>query len=237
MSTTDADTKERKQPASNSYSPPPLLPPSHPLFECIHLIENYLPDEQTEQTLIANCLSIKSGWNQVSKRRVVAVGGTVSPKGALIPTPMPSWLHTLTSTIGNKFNLYGSQPANHVLINVYQPGDGIMPHTDGPVYFHQVAILSLGAPAVMRFYWRDNSTVPETACSVFLPPRSLLLFADKAYTECMHGIDFVQVEDMCGVVNNVDGVKQVERASTRVSLTIRRVLKCHKSLAFLMQRT
>lgn len=32
-----------------------------------------------------------------------------------------------------------------------QPGEGIMPHEDGPLYHPAVAILSLGHPAVVRF--------------------------------------------------------------------------------------
>lgn len=32
-----------------------------------------------------------------------------------------------------------------------QPGEGIMPHEDGPLYHPAVAILSLGNPAVVRF--------------------------------------------------------------------------------------
>lgn len=32
---------------------------------------------------------------------------------------------------------------NHVLVNEYQPGQGIMAHQDGPLYTPAVAILSL----------------------------------------------------------------------------------------------
>ena len=41
---------------------------------------------------------------------------------------------------------------NHVLANVYQPGQGIMAHQDGPLYFPCTCIISLGEPAVMRFF-------------------------------------------------------------------------------------
>lgn len=34
----------------------------------------------------------------------------------------------------------GARP-NHVLVNAYQPGQGIMPHEDGPLYHPAVAIL------------------------------------------------------------------------------------------------
>ena len=33
---------------------------------------------------------------------------------------------------------------NHVLVNEYKPGDGIMPHTDGPAYVPIVATITTG---------------------------------------------------------------------------------------------
>jgi hypothetical protein len=69
-----------------------------------------------------------------------------------------------------------------------------MPHTDGPLYHPAVAILSLGAPAVIRFWRRPEeggavqpgSQAPEA--SLLLMPRSLLLFSGEAYSDCLHGI-------------------------------------------------
>lgn len=40
---------------------------------------------------------------------------------------------------------------NHILINVYPPGVGIMPHFDGPMYLPKVVVLSLGGPAIIKF--------------------------------------------------------------------------------------
>jgi len=40
---------------------------------------------------------------------------------------------------------------NHLLINVYPPGIGIMPHFDGPAYKSKVIVLSLGGPAIISF--------------------------------------------------------------------------------------
>jgi alkylated DNA repair protein alkB family protein 6 len=37
-------------------------------------------------------------------------------------------------------------------VNEYIDGIGIMPHTDGPLYFPHVAILSLGSGAIFNFY-------------------------------------------------------------------------------------
>ena len=48
-------------------------------------------------------------------------------------------------------------PANSVRINGYEPGQGIHPHMDGPVYFPRAAIISLGSPCVFDFYPRMES--------------------------------------------------------------------------------
>jgi hypothetical protein len=40
---------------------------------------------------------------------------------------------------------------NHLLINYYPRGIGIMPHFDGPLYRGKVVVLSLGGPAIIGF--------------------------------------------------------------------------------------
>ena len=87
-------------------------------------------------------------------------------------------------------------------MNRYQPGEGIMHHTDGPLYFDRVVILSFGAPAVMSFRPRlssenigvsKNPSHTETSAAVLnndinilLQPNSLLFFSDGAYSSYLH---------------------------------------------------
>lgn len=40
---------------------------------------------------------------------------------------------------------------NHILINHYPKGIGIMHHFDGPLYKDRVIVLSLGGPAIISF--------------------------------------------------------------------------------------
>lgn len=90
-----------------------------------------------------------------------------------------------------------SHGANHVLLNRYFPGQGIMPHVDGTSYSPLVAILSLGAPLLIHF-WKagegERETPDNSVCAVYLEPRSLFVFADELYTGLRHGIAEV-VED------------------------------------------
>lgn len=135
----------------------------------------------------------------------------------------------------------------------YQPGQGIMPHTDGPYYVPRTATLSLESDAIMHFSPRlaaaeigqpGVKTGPES--SVVLKARCLVVFAEDAYSRLLHGIDAVNEEvvggaggggdDAAGVggapVINLDacavgdaGVREGDliKRKLRVSLTFRRV--------------
>ena len=75
---------------------------------------------------------------------------------------------------------------NHLLINVYSPGMGIMPHFDGPMYKSKVVVLSLGGPAIINF--SSNYGTTSDIASVLLEDRSVHIFEGEAYERCLHGI-------------------------------------------------
>lgn len=89
---------------------------------------------------------------QVTGRKIQRHGGLLAG-GKLISVPLPGWLGQLCQNI---HTLLGPtifpKPPSHVLINSYEPGEGIMPHADGPCYQPIVAILSLGSAAIFRFF-------------------------------------------------------------------------------------
>ena len=45
-----------------------------------------------------------------------------------------------------------NSPANHVLLNEYTPGQGIMPHVDGNLFFPTITTVNLGSHAILKFY-------------------------------------------------------------------------------------
>ncbi|PNH04054.1 putative alpha-ketoglutarate-dependent dioxygenase ABH6 [Tetrabaena socialis] len=137
------------------------------------------------------------------------------------------------------------------------------PHEDGPAYHPVVAILSLGAPAVLRFRRKSQQheagaaeaesvrirgsssgaaaaaspspTPPALAASLLLAPRSLVVFRDQAFTDCLHSIDEVQEEVLDGSVANLAlcGAEEgavLPRGGERISLTVRRVARVLPSL-------
>ena len=90
-------------------------------------------------------------------------------------------------------NIFARAPhgqPNHVLINEYEPGTGIMPHTDGPAYYPVVATVSLGAPIVLDIHEKsvNGGLVRTPKFRILQEPRSLLITTAELYTDYLHGI-------------------------------------------------
>lgn len=193
----------------------------------------YIPDylDSTQQCrLLENIRSSKSRWTQVSGRKLQSYGGTVHEKwGGLLQAPLPAWLKPLVTKLDHDFQLYQGPP-NHVLLNVYEPGQGILAHEDGPVYFPAASIVSLGSSAVMHFRRKsDNGIEPQPCASVLLMPGSLLVFNQEAYSGCLHGIAEVTEDLLDNSILNLEQCGQTAGVrltrAVRLSLTIRRVPK------------
>ncbi|KAI9844195.1 MAG: hypothetical protein M1838_002298 [Thelocarpon superellum] len=125
---------------------------------------------------------------------------------------------------------------NHVLINEYQPGQGIMPHEDGAAYFPLVATVSLGGPLVLDLYEKtvEGKREAHPRYRILQEARSLLITTDEMYTAHLHGIADIVVDEHLGpsTIANWDqlgnatifGRGKLERV-TRTSLTYRDVRK------------
>ena len=192
----------------------------------------------------------KKKWTEVSGRRLQNLGGVVHPKG-LIPTPMPEWLATVAANVRASAGDLLPAPINHVLVNEYQPGDGILPHQDGDAYYPAVAIVSLGCDAVMRFAPRrddleegkgnesegnESGQSSSRSFGVFLPRRSLLVFDGALYERYLHGIDATREDVIDATVANRGDVAptttplSLRREKVRVSLTFRNVRVVRRAL-------
>mmetsp|Transcript_28745 Transcript_28745/g.80933 ORF Transcript_28745/g.80933 Transcript_28745/m.80933 type:complete len:236 (-) Transcript_28745:383-1090(-) len=210
----------------------------------VHYIPEYVTEVQ-EARLLEEVRSSKAKWTQVSGRRLQNHGGIVHSTGCLIAQPLPSWLRPVAERMHRDTGIFGGEEPNHVLINSYQPGEGIMPHEDGPLYHPGVCILSLGAPAVVHFFEKpghstgeggeDNRGARQARGSVACMPRSLLVFSGEAYTNCLHGINEAHEEVVDKHTMNLEAVglrpgDALPRGGERISFTVRRVLKVKKNL-------
>ncbi|TMS38439.1 hypothetical protein L596_005167 [Steinernema carpocapsae] len=201
----------------------------------IRYIPNFISEEDEE--FLLNCVysSPSPKWQQLLNRRLQNWGGLVNSKGLIKDGPLPHWLDSLMEKIVNFPDTFPSDKRpNHVLINEYKPGQGILPHTDGSAYYPLISTISLGSHTLLDFYHKpdiDNITSLEDRYigSVLVKPRSLILICDDAY-EMHHGIDERSKDIIDSNVFNAEKPeeqKEMER-QTRVSLTIRHCPKVSK---------
>lgn len=143
-----------------------------------------------------------------------------------------------------------------MLINEYCPGQGIMPHEDGPAYYPLVATVSLAAPIVLDLYEKKVDTDRVSANKedtgpkyrILQEPRSLLITTGNLYIQYLHGIastlrdENLTPESICNwslLGDQQSYTTGAYQRQTRVSLTYRDVLKVAKlgnSIKFLNRK-
>nr|XP_040227987.2 alpha-ketoglutarate-dependent dioxygenase alkB homolog 6 [Anopheles coluzzii] len=205
----------------------------------------YLPDFITKEEECAIMQAVdktpRPRWTQLSNRRLINYGGVPHPKG-MIAEDIPVWLHHYVERI-NQLNVYAEGiKANHVLVNEYLPGQGIMPHLDGPLFFPTITTISCGSHTVLEYYEQtedasgqsgSGSLVRQHKTSILLEPRSLLVVKDDMYHKYLHSIAEREEDTIDARVANLSLVSNahagdVLRRDKRISLTIRHVPKTSK---------
>ena len=179
-----------------------------------------VPDARNEQEVLNRWNTMRHG-----KRRVLMV------QEPSLPVPIRQLADCLVQS-----GVFPSRP-NHVLINEYEAGQGILPHTDGPVYEAQTATLSIGGTDVLFNFTprlasheigsRDGNEGrgPALLLQLLLEGNgSLVVFRNEAYTDCCHGIRDNVLEEIVetepGICVNAKGGTVVRRGY-RISLTFR----------------
>ncbi|XP_053329954.1 alpha-ketoglutarate-dependent dioxygenase alkB homolog 6 [Spea bombifrons] len=211
----------------------------------------YIPDyisAQEEEYLIRQVYNApKPKWTQLSGRKLQNWGGLPHPRGMVLEK-LPTWLHTYTEKVSS-LGVFGGESANHVLVNEYKAGEGIMPHEDGPLYYPTVTTISLGSHTLLDFHLpvdrggaNDHDQVSTSeeqrhVASLLLEPRSLLVLRENLYTDYLHGIRPLTEDALSHAVANLNQCTaqagDTLQRGTRVSLTIRHVPKVLKTSLFL----
>nr|XP_045011389.1 alpha-ketoglutarate-dependent dioxygenase alkB homolog 6 isoform X2 [Jaculus jaculus] len=165
----------------------------------IYYIPDFISKEEEEYLLRQVFNAPKPKWTQLSGRKLQNWGGLPHPRG-MVPERLPPWLQRCVDKVSD-LSLFGGLPANHVLVNQYLPGEGIMPRPP-----------------------------PQPITSLLLEPCSLLVLRGAAYTRHLHGIAAARVDELdpaspppnaAACCSALPGARLVR--GTRVSLTIRRV--------------
>ncbi|KAG8552729.1 hypothetical protein GDO81_003020 [Engystomops pustulosus] len=215
-----------------------------------YYIPEYITAAEEEYLLRQVYNAPKPKWTQLSGRKLQNWGGLPHPRG-MVSEKLPTWLQIYTDRISS-LDVFGGNCANHVLVNEYNPGEGIMPHEDGPLYFPTVTTISLGSHTLLDFYLpitrdsgEENNQVPMTeeqrhVLSLLLEPRSLFILREDLYKTYLHGIRPATEDTLDHKVANLDQctAQPGDRLTrtTRVSLTIRFVPKVLKAALFLGKR-
>ncbi|KAI1502248.1 Alkbh6 protein [Biscogniauxia marginata] len=166
-----------------------------------YYISNFITED--EETAILNKIASapKPRWKQLTHRRLQTWPSDLV-NNKLIDAPLPAWLEepivsrlkairlAQDSDLTNVFHDSPHQKPNHVLINEYPPGVGIMPHKDGSAYHPVVCTVSLGASLCLDIHKtkEDGTLEAEPAWRILQEPRSLLITTADLYTQFLHGI-------------------------------------------------
>lgn len=107
-------------------------------------------------------------WTALSHRRLQAHPSPLTSNNTLLAAPLPQWLAQPIIPRFEQLGVFtGTAHAvpNHVLVNEYRPGEGIMPHEDGGAYSAVVATVSLGAPIVLEVVAKRRDGEEDAAAS------------------------------------------------------------------------
>jgi len=176
-------------------------------------------------------------WTQLSNRRLQNYGG-VPHKNGMICEKIPDWLQKSAVDKVNRLSVFGEKCANHVLLNEYKAGEGIMPHLDGDLFYPTITTISIGSHTVLNFYEPEPDTTStlrswedRKVFSLFVEPRSLLVLQDDMYHKYLHGIQEQTADYITNQYPNLrtqSPLGETEERGTRYSLTIRHVPKSTK---------
>ncbi|KAI9652617.1 MAG: hypothetical protein M1829_001497 [Trizodia sp. TS-e1964] len=171
----------------------------------------YISDfiSSAEEDFILNKISTApiTRWTNLSHRRLQTYPSSLAANNTLLAAPLPSWLASpILPRLREGLDAFSGSPhngPNHVLINEYNPGEGIMPHEDGAAYWPVVATISLGAPIVLeitkkRVEQQEEPRNEGVFGRILLEPRSLLVLTNDMYSNYLHGIAEVSLDGNLG---------------------------------------
>lgn len=199
-----------------------------------YYIPNFITSNE-EKHILDHFYSVpKPKWTYLTNRRLQDYGGVPSEKG-MIPEKIPNWLDMYINKIYN-LNVFKGKKPNQILINEYEPGQGIMPHTDGPLFYPTIATISCGSHTILEFL--ENNESRKKVCDILLEPLSLVIIKDDLYSKYLHSIYERKIDKLTEDCINISFtgdkrlVGDILERNTRVSVTIRNVPKVLKIKIF-----
>ena len=173
----------------------------------------YFINRQEEKELIAAI--DHQHWIKDLRRRVQHYGYRYDYKKRMLTEndrigDLPSWVLPICKRLVEQ-GVFQKHP-DQLIVNEYQPGQGIAPHTDRNCFGSVVASISLGSDCMMNIF--PDPKNKKNAFSIVLQHQSLLVLCGMARDKWLHGISPKKTDTQ-------DGSK-IPR-SRRISLTFRTV--------------
>ena len=219
-----------------------------------YYLPNFIAKDEEDAILAELRRMPQSKWTVLSHRRLLSLPSplTGTAKDTLLEAPLSRFLSKPMLKRFEDLEIFSESPhgrPNHVLVNEYQPGEGIMPHEDGPAYYPVTATVSLGGHTVLEIYQKNEKGEREAKPTwrILQEARSLLVTTGDMYKDTLHGIserkedadlDAEHIVNWSRIDHNAFDSGAAER-QTRVSLTYRDVLKVAKlggALKFMNKR-
>lgn len=195
-------------------------------IKSLNYFRNFVSNSEANNLL--HQIERSNRWTNLKHRRLQQHGGLPTPKGMIKELIQP-WLSDLMEKVYNfvqkQTEVKALKVPNHVLINDYPKGAGIMAHKDGPLYTPVIMTVSLLSDSVI---WLHKDSDPDRRFPVFLEKNSLVVFSDSFYTDYLHEIkdDQEEIIDsdlfLNGDQHEFSGSISVEK-DRRISITIRNV--------------
>ena len=182
-----------------------------PQVDGLAYISNFISSEEHNELLSDIDSQV---WLDDLKRRVQHYGYKYDYKNhqinrSMYIAPLPDWAMKIAHRLDGT---YSNTLPDQVIVNEYEPGQGIENHIDCKTCFRETVIsLSLGSPCVMNFAEYRG----EGKKSILLEPRSLIVLKKAARYDWTHGI----AKRKSDVWNDEKLIR-----SRRVSLTFRTVI-------------
>lgn len=179
----------------------------------LHMQFNFITPE--EEKYLLDCVD-NSEWNNQLRRRTQHYGFIYDYSGGPLEKtkPFPQWAKQIAEKMINE--KFITKCPDQMIVNEYNPGQGIGKHIDSDMFEDTIISLSLNSACLFRFS-RNPTSFGKTKSryDVNLKPRTLVIMEGESRYEWSHQIPAIKKE-------------------RRVSLTFRYVpfdtkYRCHKS--------
>lgn len=210
---TNPEFKAEKSPAVGAE----VLQAEVPGISGLTYIANYL--SPNEQAAIAEIID-QQEWLSDLKRRVQHYGYRYNYALRAVDAsqflgPLPAWAATLANRLHD--DGYASAIPDQLIINEYEPGQGISRHVDCiPCFGDTILSISLLSSCVMVFEPHRVQAKPEDRIEVWLEPGSLVVMQGPARYAWTHSIP--------GRKSDVRNGQSIRR-TRRLSLTFRKIIQ------------